>query len=249
MTMRPEAHGARNDQEHSPAGCDGALSTLIRLAIEQDPAALADFLVKRLATVLPSASPPARQAIEMHFSDVHQVNELRARKLVLVDDQGRDRARLETTEEGGVVLALLDRQRDCKAEFEVDGEGFPRLAMFGPDGARQLNAECTIEPVIKLSDPAGKTSATLAVTNVSAWNGDHYPDASPLAGLRLESVDGLAKLEAADGGAVMDLSHGEEGALLAAGGCADPFPCILDFRGTPAAGGREHLTWPPRWPD
>lgn len=238
MTMRPEAHGHGNDSEQSPAGYDAALSTLIRLAIEQDPASLAEFLVKRLATVLPSADGRAPTQPE-----------LRARRIVLVDDQGRDRACLETTDDGGVVLALFDRQRGCKLKLEVDGDGFPRLAMFGPDGARQLNAECTIEPVIKLSDPAGKTSATLAVTNVSAWNGDHYPDAPPLAGLRLESVDGLAELEAADGGAVMDLSHGEEGALLAAGGCADPFPCILDFRGTPAAGGREHLTWPSRWPN
>ena len=61
------------------------------------------------------------------------VNKVRTRRVVLVDDEGRERARLAMTEDGGPGLALFDQAGEKRAALGVDADG-PKIVLFDPAG-------------------------------------------------------------------------------------------------------------------
>ncbi len=246
MTMRPEAHGACNDTEHSPAGCDAALSTLIRLAIEQDPGALADFLVKRLATVLPSGglAGDRRQAIE-----VHQANELRARKVVLVDGRGRDRVVIDSCCENNpddsdaAEIRILDAEGNTRAELTAsgtrwfDGNGTARLALT-------LDSEGV--PAVRLNGPGGNAVATLAASDLADEDSDSKTPRGR-AFLRLGESDAPSMSILSTRALEVHDNKRDWHAKLAVGYMADPAPAGLNIW-SKRTGREPELRWPEAWP-
>jgi len=90
------------------------------------------------------------------------VNEVRARRLVLVDDEGQERAALDVIG-NGPGLTLLDAAGNCRAMLAVTAEE-PWLTLF--DAAQKPRAALEMTPNgprLTLADETGKTRALLAV--------------------------------------------------------------------------------------
>lgn len=57
-------------------------------------------------------------------------DEIRAKRFVVVDDEGSDRAMLETLQDGSTRLRLLDAQDKPRAELHVLTDGTPALGLL-----------------------------------------------------------------------------------------------------------------------
>ena len=66
------------------------------------------------------------------------ISEIRAKRLVLVDDAGKLRAVLGSATRGAVSLGLLDNDDKIRAVLIVDANGIPRLDLFGADETRRM---------------------------------------------------------------------------------------------------------------
>jgi len=84
-------------------------------------------------------------------------DEVRARRLVLVDDEGRERAMLDMDEDAP-VLCLCDEAGEVRAALGVNEDG-PRLYLLDPDAASEACAVLGVDkngPQLNLYDAAGK---------------------------------------------------------------------------------------------
>ena len=72
------------------------------------------------------------------------MNELRIRRLIIEDDQGRSRAVIECGAspdppgDGGVSLTMFAATGDPMITAEIDHDGQPRLSVGHPDGGASL---------------------------------------------------------------------------------------------------------------
>jgi len=87
-----------------------------------------------LAAAAPRSSQPAPEAPPLGSA----VSEIRAKRLVLVDDAGKLRAVLGSATRGAVSLGLLDNDDKIRAVLIVDANGIPRLDLFGADETRRM---------------------------------------------------------------------------------------------------------------
>jgi hypothetical protein len=112
------------------------------------------------------------QAVEVAtVSDA--ADELRARRLVLVDDMGRVRATLGPTTDGSAALRLLDADERTRAELAIDANGTTTLTLrdgggefrsslvVGPEGETHLHLHGA--PAVSLHDDAGTARAVLGL--------------------------------------------------------------------------------------
>src|SRR5713101_7836556 len=84
------------------------------------------------AAAAPRNRPPGRRPWD------RRSGEIRAKRLVLVDDAGKPRAVLGSATRGAVSLGLLDNDDKIRAVLIVDANGIPRLDLFGSDETRRM---------------------------------------------------------------------------------------------------------------
>ena len=87
---------------------------------------------------LGAAAPRSPQSITEAPLVRSAVDELRAKRFVLVDDTGKMRALLGAATRGAVSLGLLDNDDKIRSVLIVDSDGTPRLELFGADETRRV---------------------------------------------------------------------------------------------------------------
>lgn len=117
-------------------------------------------------------------------SDV--LDELRARRLVLVDDVGRVRVTLGGAEDGSTALRLLDGDERPRAELAIDPAGVTTLTLRDGDG--EFRASLVVAP-------AGETRLHLHGTPAVSLHDD---EGQPRAVLGLDEHTGMAALSYTD---------------------------------------------------
>src|SRR5689334_23444109 len=126
------------------------------------------------------------QAVEVAtVSDA--ADELRARRLVLVDDMGRVRATLGPTTDGSAALRLLDGDERARAELAIDANGTTTLTLrdgagefrsslvVGPEGETRLHLHGA--PALSLHDESGAARAVLGLDEHTGTATLAFPDA------------------------------------------------------------------------
>jgi hypothetical protein len=124
----------------------------------------------------------------MELSDARDApEELRARRLVLVDEAGRVRATLGPAADGSTALRLLDADERTRAELAIDandgtmltlrdGAGEFRCSLVvGPEGETRLHLHGA--PAVSLHDEEGQPRAVLALDEHTGMANLSYADA------------------------------------------------------------------------
>jgi hypothetical protein len=118
------------------------------------------------------------------------VNEVRASRFVLVDENGKIRAKLFVNK-NGPVLDMLDENGKSRIGLTTNEDG-PWLGLFDEDGKLRARLGVTkVGPWLGLFDEDGKTRAELFVNN-NVWGPDEFDrfDGRRRFGLNLHSVSG-----------------------------------------------------------
>lgn len=86
------------------------------------------------------------------------MDEVRARRFVLVDINDKERAALATGDGGAPRLELYDANGKTRASLHMDGDGSPNLYLVGPEGhvRTTLSLEADGSPILSLFDASGK---------------------------------------------------------------------------------------------
>lgn len=84
--------------------------------------------------------------------------EVRAKKFVLVDDTGKERAELAILDDGAVRLIVRDQRSSASIWLGVDAAGRPSLVLSGADGNRAMDLVVLRgeQPAVILRDKSGK---------------------------------------------------------------------------------------------
>ena len=101
-------------------------------------ASSATVLLLLSAIGLGVAAPRSPQPIPEASPIGSVVDEVRAKRFVLVEDTGKVRAVLGAATRGAVSLELLDNDGKVRSVLIVDSNGTPRLELFGADEARRI---------------------------------------------------------------------------------------------------------------
>ncbi len=89
--------------------------------------------------VLGAAAAPRLPSLDQRVQPVGAVvDEVRAKRFLLVDDSGKLRAVLGAATAGAVSLGLLDNDDKIRSVLIVDADGTPRLEMLAADETRRL---------------------------------------------------------------------------------------------------------------
>src|SRR5256712_7016511 len=101
-------------------------------------ASSATVLMLLSAIGLGAAAPRSPQPIPEAIPMGSVVDEVRAKRVVLMEDTGKVRAVLGAATRGAVSLELLDNDGKIRSVLIVDSSGTPRLELFGADEARRV---------------------------------------------------------------------------------------------------------------
>lgn len=118
--------------------------------------------------------------------------EVRAKRFVLTDKDGKTRAELYGEPDGSIALRLADRNGVVRAGLSVGADGFPHLALNGADGRPRalLTARPDDWPTLVFFDKWGKRRLALDV-GLGGW---------PVLALADERGDDRAVLQVAPDG-------------------------------------------------
>lgn len=88
-----------------------------------------------------------------------------AQEFRLVDQNGNDRATLETNTYGMPQLMLWDQRQQPRAVLALQGDGSPQFDLLGPDGRAHLTMTILADgsPIVTLLDEGSQPRATLAL--------------------------------------------------------------------------------------
>lgn len=92
---------------------------------------------------------------------------IRAKELILEDDQGRRRADLRMDEDNNTVLRFADENGVCRMLLGLTAQGNPRIVLAHADGSGRLEIEANQEVQstgVLLTGATGKVQAVFAVT-------------------------------------------------------------------------------------
>lgn len=97
--------------------------------------------------------------------------EVRAKRFVLTDTDGKTRAELWGEPDGSIALRLADRNGVVRARLSVGADGFPHLALNGADGRPRalLTAKPDDWPNLVFFDKWGKRRLVLDV-GLGGWS-------------------------------------------------------------------------------
>jgi hypothetical protein len=91
-------------------------------------------------------------------------NSIVARELVIVDEHGKKRIVMRTTN-GKPALALIDTAGQIRAALVLSADGSPTLGLNAPDGKARAMLSAAFGSALELSDSRGTTRVEVAVTS------------------------------------------------------------------------------------
>jgi len=95
---------------------------------------------------------------------VNDIKEVRTGRLVITDEEGRERIQFGTFEGGAMCMKMLDASGMPKMTLAMDKAGDPFLCMFRPGNVGLLLAiKDGGDPGLALCDPRGEIRALLAL--------------------------------------------------------------------------------------
>jgi hypothetical protein len=135
----------------------------------------------------------------VQVGDARALEELRARRLTLVDEQGRVRATFGPAADGSVELRLFDPDDRARAELAVDGNGAASLTLRDSDGE------------VRSCLAVGRDGETRLHLHGAAAVSLHDREGQPRALLGLDEHSGMATLSYVDGSGSCCLLLTEDG--------------------------------------
>lgn len=113
-----------------------------------------------------AAALVAAAALAVPISATQSASEIRAKRLVLVDDAGTSRGALAVSADGAIDLTLFDKRGKSRLVLGVDGSNVPFLALRNAESTSasvSIAAIGTGNPVLRMADAHGRPRLTASV--------------------------------------------------------------------------------------